>query len=370
MRVLEHTPHVQAGWLTTLDLEPRTGRRHQLRLHCAALGHVICGDDLYAAEAGRNGGFIGKRSSGLFLQSLRVSVPHPDGNGRWVRAEAAEAPKFRRQRERARLGWMHQQRRAATTDARAATPAVIDGACISRSGEATMSVDADGAPSGHSTAAAPLSRRLAATLLAISATCSASLSATLTGGNGWKVPPAEAAIPSFSEYDAVQYRSRAVPPPPPSEPPTLSEAEGVAAVVAELDRIGSLVERGGLEEVRAALRQPLFAAFLGYTPGVRGNAANIKPAAALMAACSSSAEGRSALRELLLDLKRLDDFCLTNRVIVFNAEDLEQVKALMERPAQPPEDRFDVDEARTLVTDARGHAAVVQAALRPPPAAG
>ena len=35
---------------------------------------------------------------------------------------------------------------------------------------------------------------------------------------------------------------------------------------------------------------------------------------------------RPALEELLLSLKRLDDFCLENRVIVFNVEDLEAVE--------------------------------------------
>lgn len=34
-------------WLTTVDLWPRTGRKHQLRLHMAHIGHPIAGDDLY-----------------------------------------------------------------------------------------------------------------------------------------------------------------------------------------------------------------------------------------------------------------------------------------------------------------------------------
>ena len=105
VRVLETTPHVQAGFLTTLDLQPLTGRRHQLRRHCQALGFPICGDDLYAAPGS---GFGGKRSAGLFLQSVEVAVASPAADGEWVRAELPEAPKFRRQRERARLGWTYQ----------------------------------------------------------------------------------------------------------------------------------------------------------------------------------------------------------------------------------------------------------------------
>lgn len=33
---------------TRLELTPLTGRTHQLRLHLSAIGHPICGDDLYA----------------------------------------------------------------------------------------------------------------------------------------------------------------------------------------------------------------------------------------------------------------------------------------------------------------------------------
>jgi len=55
--VLEVTPHVQWGWLTTVRMMPHTGRTHQLRLHAArALGCPILGDDLYwdaAAEVRR-----------------------------------------------------------------------------------------------------------------------------------------------------------------------------------------------------------------------------------------------------------------------------------------------------------------------------
>jgi tRNA pseudouridine32 synthase/23S rRNA pseudouridine746 synthase len=35
-----------------LELEPQTGRTHQLRVHCAALGHPIVGDVVYGGEAG------------------------------------------------------------------------------------------------------------------------------------------------------------------------------------------------------------------------------------------------------------------------------------------------------------------------------
>jgi tRNA pseudouridine32 synthase/23S rRNA pseudouridine746 synthase len=43
---------LQRGTATTrLELEPLTGRTHQLRVHLAAIGHAIVGDVLYAAYA-------------------------------------------------------------------------------------------------------------------------------------------------------------------------------------------------------------------------------------------------------------------------------------------------------------------------------
>jgi tRNA pseudouridine32 synthase/23S rRNA pseudouridine746 synthase len=39
---------------TRLELEPVTGRTHQLRVHLAAIGHAIVGDALYASAAVRD----------------------------------------------------------------------------------------------------------------------------------------------------------------------------------------------------------------------------------------------------------------------------------------------------------------------------
>ena len=86
--------------------------------------------------------------------------------------------------------------------------------------------------------------------------------------------PAWSAIPSFSEYDAVQYKKKAATEPLVSELPP-SVADGLVAVQSELKRAAALVEEGRLEDVRVLLRRPLFATFLGYTPGLRGNAGAI-----------------------------------------------------------------------------------------------
>lgn len=175
------------------------------------------------------------------------------------------------------------------------------------------------------------------------------------------VPPAIAAIPSISEYDAVQYKAKAPPAPTDAETAATlpSAADGLRALRTDLQTADRLVENGQLEDVRALLRTPLFSRFLGYSPGIRGGAANLRPAAALVKA-SVSAE---PLGELLLDLQRLDEFCLSNRVIVFNVEDLEQVRALMAAPTRAPEERFDKAEVRALLEDAKQHLAEAEAAL-------
>src|ERR1700761_7232248 len=54
--------------LTWLELEPVTGRTHQLRVHCAEMGWPILGDPIYG-RAPREGGPI------LHLQSRSIVVP-------------------------------------------------------------------------------------------------------------------------------------------------------------------------------------------------------------------------------------------------------------------------------------------------------
>jgi len=54
-----------------VELTPRTGRSHQLRLHMKVLGHPILGDDLYApAEALA-------MADRLMLHALSLSIVHP-----------------------------------------------------------------------------------------------------------------------------------------------------------------------------------------------------------------------------------------------------------------------------------------------------
>src|SRR5204863_4258330 len=77
----EDGSHVHAqGNLTWLALEPVTGRTHQLRVHCAAMGFPIFGDDIYGNEASQRRArqikFVPRTDApGLQLHAREVVVP-------------------------------------------------------------------------------------------------------------------------------------------------------------------------------------------------------------------------------------------------------------------------------------------------------
>lgn len=97
-RVLARAPHV-----ALVELTPFTGRTHQLRVHLAAAGHPVVGDDLYGGPRER-----GIRPAALkaaltpgrsLLHAWRLSVPGLEPS----RFEAALPGDFRRSAEAAGL---------------------------------------------------------------------------------------------------------------------------------------------------------------------------------------------------------------------------------------------------------------------------
>lgn len=69
----------QAGQgLTWLEMEPFTGRTHQLRVHAAHIGCPIIGDAKYF-EADQNWTMPGGIQNRLHLLARRIVIPHPDG---------------------------------------------------------------------------------------------------------------------------------------------------------------------------------------------------------------------------------------------------------------------------------------------------
>jgi 23S rRNA pseudouridine955/2504/2580 synthase len=64
----------RASWLALL---PLTGRTHQLRAHCAAIGTPILGDGKYGGAASQIPG--GAAARGLQLHARALEIPHPAG---------------------------------------------------------------------------------------------------------------------------------------------------------------------------------------------------------------------------------------------------------------------------------------------------
>jgi tRNA pseudouridine32 synthase/23S rRNA pseudouridine746 synthase len=89
--------------LTWLALEPVTGRTHQLRVHCAAMGWPIVGDNIYGT-APRNSDSLGGPI--LHLLSREVVVPLSKNKD----AVKVTAPVPPHMRERLALcGWQESQ---------------------------------------------------------------------------------------------------------------------------------------------------------------------------------------------------------------------------------------------------------------------
>lgn len=79
-RVIERVGN-RAAWV---ELQPLTGRTHQLRVHMAAIGHPIVGDGKYGgADAFLTGGISRK----MHLHARRIRIDHPDGGRIDVKAE-------------------------------------------------------------------------------------------------------------------------------------------------------------------------------------------------------------------------------------------------------------------------------------------
>jgi tRNA pseudouridine32 synthase/23S rRNA pseudouridine746 synthase len=63
--------HDEAGQTTRVELEPVTGRSHQLRVHMREVGHPILGDALYAPPA------VQALSARLLLHAWSLRFTHP-----------------------------------------------------------------------------------------------------------------------------------------------------------------------------------------------------------------------------------------------------------------------------------------------------
>ena len=80
-RVMLRAP---TGATCRVELQPVTGRSHQLRVHLSALGHPILGDELYAPPP------VVALAPRLLLHASQLGFAHPLG-GDWLQFEDAPA---------------------------------------------------------------------------------------------------------------------------------------------------------------------------------------------------------------------------------------------------------------------------------------
>jgi tRNA pseudouridine32 synthase/23S rRNA pseudouridine746 synthase len=69
-----------------VELEPDTGRMHQLRVHLASIGRPIAGDARYGGTLMLGGEAVPR----LMLHAQALAFPHPDGGTKRIEAEPPE----------------------------------------------------------------------------------------------------------------------------------------------------------------------------------------------------------------------------------------------------------------------------------------
>lgn len=69
-----------------VELDPATGRMHQLRVHMASIGRPLAGDARYGGALT----FAGRAAPRLMLHAAKLVFPHPEGGYRTVEAPPPE----------------------------------------------------------------------------------------------------------------------------------------------------------------------------------------------------------------------------------------------------------------------------------------
>ncbi len=81
-QILESVPSKRFNILNLVKLEPKTGRRHQLRKHLSSIGNPILGDMMYGKEN------LILKGKGLYLHAYSLKFIHPFTNEKiYVKAE-------------------------------------------------------------------------------------------------------------------------------------------------------------------------------------------------------------------------------------------------------------------------------------------
>lgn len=99
-KTLQTVPALKYGNISLVELYPKTGRTHQLRIHLSGIGHQIIGDKLY----GEKGKTISHK--GLFLAAIGLGFQHPI-TGKKLDIQVSHPPKFSSLLAREQRRWEH-----------------------------------------------------------------------------------------------------------------------------------------------------------------------------------------------------------------------------------------------------------------------
>jgi 23S rRNA pseudouridine1911/1915/1917 synthase len=95
---VETIPSLKSEYLSLVNLFPITGRTHQLRIHMAAIGHPIVGDQKY----GTTGNTL--KGKGMFLSAVELHFTHPSSQKKMT-ISIDRPPKFTSLLKREKTRW-------------------------------------------------------------------------------------------------------------------------------------------------------------------------------------------------------------------------------------------------------------------------
>jgi len=96
--LIDTVPSLKNTFLSLVDLYPKTGRTHQLRIHLSKMGYPIMGDKIY----GKKDEVL--KGKGLFLCAVTLKFSHPITN-KPIQIEIPEPNKFSSLLERENRRW-------------------------------------------------------------------------------------------------------------------------------------------------------------------------------------------------------------------------------------------------------------------------
>ena len=85
-----------------VEILPRTGRKHQIRVHLSSIGHPLVNDAIYTPKKIRKSDDKAANTSTFFLHARSLEVPHPRDSSKMLKIEAPLSASFLAELDRLR----------------------------------------------------------------------------------------------------------------------------------------------------------------------------------------------------------------------------------------------------------------------------